>query len=198
MDGAARIDEAVPAAEREAGREDRLSVGADLGDRRTLGELQPRAWLRDLVDDGAEHHERDEWPDDPDEDQDRQQADDRVPVRDHEDLGDVQDRVPELVQRVDEAHDGMLPDGGRRRRGLPFLEVAPRPGFQGVRSGSFRSVCGAASGRRFPTDGEASPGRCRRPMSHAVPAVLAPRARMAAPSSRSSVTTRMASASRVA
>ena len=92
----------------------------------------------------------------------------------------------------------MLPDGGRRRRGLPFLEVAPRPGFQGVRSGSFRSVCGAAGGRRFPTDDEASPGRCRRPMSHAVPAVFAPRARTPEPSSRSSVTTRIASASRVA
>ena len=94
-------------------------------------------------------------------------------------------------ERVDEAHDGMLPDEGRRRRGLPFLVVAPRPGFHGSRSGSRSCSGGAAGGRRFPTDGDDSFGRSSRLRSHDVPVVLAPRSRTPAASCRSSVTTTM-------
>ena len=72
----------------------------------------------------------------------------------------------------------MLPDGGRPRRGLPRLTVAPRPGFHGSRSGSLVSRSG---GRRFPTAGAARCGRSRRPSSQAVPAVRAPFAWSAVP-----------------
>ena len=111
---------------------------------------------------------------------------------------DLEDRVPQVVQGVDDRHDGMLPDDGRPRRGLPLLVVAPRPGFQrGASSSGSPSSCGPPrAGRRLPTDGADSFGRSSRPSSHAVPAVRAPFARSDARSAWSSLTTSSAAGRR--
>ena len=106
---------------------------------------------------------------------------------------DLEDRVPHLVEGVDDRHVGMLPDDGRPRRGLPRFVVAPRPGFQrgGSDGAGRRSSCGASArpAARLPTDGADSFGRSSRPRSHADPAVRAPFARSDARSAWSSLTT---------
>ena len=130
--------------------------------------------LAQLVDDDPERQERQQRADDAQEDQERQHADDRVPVRDHELGHDLEEPGPHLVERVDDRHDGMLPEDGRPRRGLPRFVVAPRPGFQrcGSTAGS-RSSCGrvarrpaVADGRRRqlrPLEPAEQPRRARRP-----------------------------------
>ena len=81
------------------------------------------------------------------------------------------------VEGVGDAHAGILPDGGRPRRGLPFLVVAPRPGDQ-PGSGRGSSIAAArpawADACCRPT-ATASLGRSSRPRSQAAPAVRAPR-----------------------
>ena len=138
-----------------------------------------------------EHRERHQRADDAEEDQERHQADHGAPVRDHEHLGDVEDRVPEAVEGVDDVHDGMLPDEGRRRRGLPRFFVAPRPGFHGTRSSSTsrrRRAGSSAAGGCRPTGPTAAPDRADR-AAIAYPPCGHPSPGRHVRNSRSSVTT---------
>src|SRR6478752_3980378 len=99
-----RVDERVASAVGQALGEDRQATGVELGDARAFLERDLDARLAGEVDHRAEQREGDERADDADEDEHRHDADQPAPVRHDEVRRDVEDRRPDAVERIDQAH----------------------------------------------------------------------------------------------
>src|SRR5450759_3776380 len=201
--GAERVDQARPEAERRPGGRGEEAVGVAFHRSRSPDMANAGAWLEKPEDRPAPEHCEEEQRDERGDEQ-RDEGDERAPVRAHDLRDEVEEAGPPVLDAGREiaAHrrHSRRTSGrsattdqptGRPRFGLPVFFVAPRPGFQPDRTGPSSPVISAgacAGGRGRPAAGDWR--RCRPSCSAIQPfrTVRAPNRRRDVASSLSSVT----------